>query len=178
MKRIFLALAVLVAVGGSASGQPGGPGDGPVPLPLPQPRWNQGNWRVDPRDLVEAGQDLDGKTVFAAVGELNGRLIPGKSKAPFSTCWVGFGGAEHTVNRFELVSGPGLHWVDYSSTRPVPAEALTVGPDQDGTPVYIARGEYMGRWVAGKYRAGAMTCLVPFAGRERDCYRFQLLLRD
>jgi len=126
----------------------------------------------------EAGRDLDGQVIYPAIAEVDGRLMPGKTKAPFTTAWVGYGGIEREVSRFQVISGPGYRWVEYSPMTPMPSQAVVVGPDQDGTPLYIARGQYMGTWVAGKYRQGAQSSLLPFAGRERDCYRFQLLVRD
>lgn len=126
----------------------------------------------------EAGRDLDGQVIYPAIAEVDGLLMPAKTKAPFTTAWVGYGGIEHEVSRFQVVSGPGYRWVDYSPMSALPPQAVVVGPDRDGIPLYIARGQYMGSWVAGKYRQGASSSLVPFGGRERDCYRFQLLVRD
>ena len=175
----------------------------PIPLPAPeihrhrhherQSSWTRTRWNFNVNvnvpallspallcptmagSAVEAGRDIDGQTVYAAVAEIDGRLMPGKAKAPFTICNVGFGGVEHEVSNFQLIAGNGYHWVDCSPMN-IPCNAVAVGPDQDGTTLYVARGQYMGNWVAGKYRAGAQFSLVPFGGSERPCFRFQVLV--
>ncbi len=150
--------------------------------------WNRTNWNINininrPRpgvvgsDSIEAGRDTDGKTVYPVVAYLNGIWTPGKTKAPFTDAWVGFGGQEKIVQQFQMVNGRGLNWAPMNGFS-LPINAVAVGPDQDGTTLYIARGSYMGRWVAGKYRAGARYALVPFGGRERECMNFQILVQQ
>jgi hypothetical protein len=195
------ALLASVAIFGTALAQP-------MPLPYPEggtrnetrgenrtetrsetnQSWNRTNVNVNINvnspmpgvvgsDSIEAGQDQDGKIVYPVVAYINGIWTPGKTKAPFTNAWVGFGGTEKEVPRFQMVTGRGLSWAPMNGFN-LPANAVAVGPDQDGTQLYIARGNYMGRWVAGKYRAGARYALVPFGGRERECMSFEILVQD
>lgn len=56
-------------------------------------------------------------------------------------------------------------WVRVTNGQ-IPANALRAGNEADGTPLYIARGNYEGGLHPGKVRANALEAYIPYGGRE------------
>ncbi|KAJ3117891.1 hypothetical protein HDU96_005024 [Phlyctochytrium bullatum] len=63
----------------------------------------------------------------------------------------------------------GNYWKRIAGAQ-IPADAVTVGNDTDGKPLYVARAFINGGLHIGKMSPSFSTCLLPYGGAEMECF--------
>ena len=139
-----------------------------------------------PKNALEGG--FDGGSSYHAKGFVDGKTIPGKAGVDSNGCLKGacipYGGREHRVNRFEVLTS---EWnTSYVRCRAgdKPPEKAVIGGHDEG-PSYHAKAKiYNGQTIPGKvgvtrekdsYLKGAC---VPYGGKEYRINDFEVLVID
>ncbi len=121
--------------------------------------------------LVSSGNTPDGWPVYVCGGFIKGGFHPGMVGAGSDVCSIGFGGAEHRLSQFQVLTGHGNWKLPWNGE--VPADAIEGGYEADGRKLYICREA--GTEFAGKYRPGLRGCNMGDGGSEVTADAFEIL---
>jgi len=132
------------------------------------------------RDFISGGEE-NGVQLFIARGPHEGSIQVGKYKAGDRHATFGYGHDEIQVNQFEVLIGAhsGVKWQrakgklelsELNGARPVEG-----GHEEDGTPLFIAHGEYKGNVIPGKASAKLSGAFVPFDNDEKEIKEYEVL---
>ncbi len=108
-----------------------------------------------------------------------GATHPGSWIGPDKTCSFGFGGRVVTSQNFTVLqAAPWMTWVSAPAAIPgTPlVEGAVRGGEEGGEPFFLCRAPTPRGVLAGKIKATAPGCSVPFDGRELVESRFELLM--
>jgi hypothetical protein len=135
------------------------------------PSWVAASNGAIPEGAIQSGVDAGGQPLYICRDHFNANdLHPGKIRAGFPGCKIGYGGHEYDRLNYEvLVSRWAAGWKD-STGQQLPRanpDALIGGHEQDGTPLYLCRAHYQ-QIQPGKFRPGFESCKFPWAGGETD----------
>ncbi|QYK40209.1 MAG: DUF3421 domain-containing protein [Paracoccaceae bacterium] len=123
--------------------------------------------------LVMGGLAPDGMQVFVCGAFFNGGFHPGMTGMWSSDiCAIGYGGAEHRVAPYQLLTGQG-NWRAFDGA--IPSDAVEGGYEANGDKLYICRGWDQGMPLVGKFRMGFRGCNIADGGSEVTISRFDLL---
>jgi hypothetical protein len=139
------------------------------------PLWVAAHDGYIPPGAVQGGQEADGTPLYICRDRFNSNdLHPGKIRAGFPGCKIGYGGNEYDRLDYEvLMSHWASSWQD-ATNRQLPGAnpfALIGGYETTGQPLYLCRAHYPDRTAGltpGKFRSGFASCKVPYAGTEID----------
>lgn len=96
------------------------------------------------------------------------------------SCYVAWGGTEHTHREFQvLTTRPGvkLAWISTSGNN-IPTGAIQGGITADGDPLFIGRHEHEGSWVIGKAQPSHQCVYVGFDGHEHAYHDYEILCAE
>jgi len=137
-------------------------------------------------NLVAAGSDVNGETLYPCRAYYNGDIIIGKGNPRDRVCHIGYGGVEHEIREnFEIITNPrhaNLQWIRRPADGSFPGNAIRGGRTSEREAMYIGRCTlYLddGRvtTIPGKiHRSASSGMYVVFGGREYVCYDFEILV--
>lgn len=132
-----------------------------------------------PDDALEAGKESDGRPLYIARVSHKGGVHPGKAGEHMrGGAHFGFGGQEVTSRDYEvLMNVRGLDWQKGSGGH-VPDNAVVVGEESDGTPLYVARAWHGGGLHVGKIKDGWKHCSIAYGGEEVAVTTYEVLVAD
>lgn len=104
-----------------------------------------------PAGAVLAGNTSGGEPLFIGRAHHEGSLTPGKIHRAHGCIYIPFNGREESILHYEvLVSQNRADWVHASSHGPLPLNAIFVGNDSDGSPIYVGRAFHNGDQLPAK----------------------------
>ncbi|MBI1383973.1 MAG: DUF3421 domain-containing protein [Rhizobiales bacterium] len=127
-------------------------------------------------EAVVGGWEANGERLFVCSAKFNGGIHAGKVRAQFGGCNIGWGGREHTVAQYWVLTGAGFSWWPTAGGH-VPRHAVQGGNEQDGEPLYVCRAFFNGGIHAGKVRAQFGGCNIGWGGREHTVRDYEVLVR-
>ena len=126
-----------------------------------------------PAGAVQAGNEADGTPLYLCRGKYgadNG-VHPGKTRAAFNGCNIGWGGKEVAIANYEVLVG----WKATSGSN-IPANAVQGGQEAAGA-LYICRADYQGGKHMGKTRAAFNACNVSWGGKEIQAPNYEVMVK-
>ncbi|KTD21014.1 Protein of uncharacterised function (DUF3421) [Legionella lansingensis] len=124
-------------------------------------------------DALKTGVDTDGKPLFLCVARLFNSTQPGKTWSGYGHCNVPYGGKEYVIDQFEIPSKDMFRRVYWSNN---PGEALTIGRDTNGNPLFLCQTYFKGSRQPGKTWPGYNHCNISYAGQEIITNNYQILV--
>ncbi len=139
------------------------------------PHWIAASNGAIPEGAVAGGVDTNGATLYICRDHFNPNdLHPGKIRAGFPGCKIGYGGVEYDRPNYEvLVSRWAANWQNMTGQQLPQAnpETLIGGYETTGAPLYLCRAHYQGIH-PGKFRSGFQSCKFTYSGGEIDQSNF------
>ncbi|MCI5227552.1 MAG: DUF3421 domain-containing protein [Candidatus Electrothrix sp. AX2] len=129
------------------------------------------NGEVPPGTLV-SGHEANGEKLYECRAKYNGGVHPGKVRAEFKACNIGWGGKEISIPQYETY----VIWQEDSNGN-VPSSAVVGGHESDGTKLYICKGNYKGGVHSGKVRSAFKGCNIGWGGLEVKVNPYQVLIK-
>ena len=116
------------------------------------------------------GADINGTILYLCRGKLFNSVQPGKTWAGYNRCNVPYEGKEYIVNEFVI---PDQREFGHFSWGQGWREAIAIGKNTAGKPLFLCRSSFQGTTQPGKTWEGYNHCNISFAGREiiTDNYR-------
>lgn len=113
--------------------------------------------------------------MYIARAEFEGGVHIGKVRPEFGGCNLPWGGGEHLVRNYEVLSTFGGDWVkDYAGH--LPERAIKGGHESDGSPLYIGRVHFKGGVHVGKIRPELKGCYFSYGGSELCMAEYDVLV--
>lgn len=125
-----------------------------------------------PDGTLISGQEANGEKLYECRANYNGGVHPGKVRAAFGACNIGWGGKEVAVKQYETY----VVW-KRASNGDVPSNAIVGGKESDGAKVYICRGSYNGGVHSGKIRSAFAACNLSWGGQEVKVNPYEVLVQ-
>ncbi|NNM68331.1 MAG: DUF3421 domain-containing protein [Spirochaetales bacterium] len=124
-----------------------------------------------PIGAFKAGVDTGGGPLYIIRTRWDGGLVIGKYNPLYRRAYIPYGGREITLSStpVEIFVGYGF-WVFRRDGVP-PRNAMVAGDENDGSPLYIIHGKWLGNVTCGKYSAKYHTGYIPYGGREIQVHR-------
>ena len=119
-----------------------------------------------------------GAPLYICRAVFEGGVHPGKIRSDFGGCNVGWGGAEHTVSKYQTLVPYSTINLTKASGGHVPSNAIKGGHESDGTPLYLCSGEHMGGTHPGKTRDGFAGCNIGWGGKEVAINPYEILVKQ
>ncbi len=129
-----------------------------------------------PRNAFRAGQEADGTPLYIIRAPYRNGTCLGKVNPSHNNAYISYGGHEIPVRDYEVYAGSG-RWVP-ASGGDCPPGALRGGREDDGTPLFVARGPYQGSLTPGKLNRQFRNALIPYGGREVSLPDYEVLVAD
>jgi hypothetical protein len=108
-----------------------------------------------PSNALIGGYDFNGQPLYLCNAFYGGGQVPGKVGAAFTTCYVAYGGTEHSVAAYNVL-------VPKETANGPSATPYIAGYDSDGS----ALGVCTTALGVGKYRNNVGTCNFGYQGAE------------
>lgn len=163
MKNLFLSAASLcILVAGQAVAGIG---------------WNtnaQGGWV--PADAIQAGQESNGTPLYSCTATYNSGNHPGKVRAAFGGCNIGYGGKEITLRNYSVLTGNG--WWAPATFGAIPYNAVQAGSEANQEPLFICRAKLFGGVHPGKIRQGFAGCNIAYGSNEHVVPAYDVLVNQ
>jgi len=121
-----------------------------------------------PANSIVGGYDLDGTPLYLCQASFGGGLVPGKTRPPWNSCDVGWGGTEHFVDTYYVLV-PAFSRTYYVDTNTYDtAGVFSAGNEADGTKLGACRHAYQNSIQVGKFLPDSFDglCDFGFAGVE------------
>ncbi|KAJ6633339.1 hypothetical protein Bhyg_16582, partial [Pseudolycoriella hygida] len=139
-----------------------------------------------PPNAVVGGYDISGENLYIGRTSHEGEIIPGKVVASHGTCYVSYGGIEHSKRNYQVLihtaTGTDFIWLEASHGE-VPSGAVQGEPKclhqfvdyyspfiggvgDDGERLFIGRVEHEGSMCIGKVHPSHNSCYIAFGGQE------------
>lgn len=139
------------------------------------------NSQGDLKNAVVAGNEDNGDVFYSCRAYHQGDIIPGKFHPGWGTCFVPYGGGEHSKRgaHIEVLTNPNgakLQWVKSSS---LPSNAIRGGRTAERETLYVIRcalpSSKRNAWTPGKFQpsTGAYSS---YGGGEARCNNFEFLV--
>ena len=145
----------------------------------PKPPGNIGvEWLASSGDRIlpgalPAGHEANGAKLFVCAAPFANGTHPGKVRAGFDGCHIGYGGQEHSVANYTLLIGKG-RWVPGQNGQ-IPPRAVQAGQEADGRPLYVCRAPFRGGVHPGKIGPSTGSCNIGFGGTELTLTPYDVL---
>lgn len=114
-----------------------------------------------PEKSLKVATDVHMETVFIARATISNSIIPGKFVKGRKEAIIPYATIENYINPYEILTDIGkLKWVSYDGTD-IPPGATRAG-QENGEPLYIARGQIQNVMVVGKMHVSIKTDCIKF----------------
>jgi hypothetical protein len=158
----FLALAACGAPPSEATSQ----SNEALSLPV-SANWMNGQ----SNDAIVLGTDSDGSPLFSCRAAYAGSIVPGKTRAGWGSCDVGYAGAENWVTTYQTLVPV---WTN-GTYGAIPDNAMPFGTE-NGNPLYVCRAlDSHWTYQVGKTGNGIQGCAYPYGGQEIVAPGYQVL---
>lgn len=147
-------------------------------IPLAGGAWVPAHGGSIPGGAVKGGREQapGAEDLYVCRARLNDGVYPGKVRPAFKGCDVPFGGKEHTISRYEVLTG-NYKWVS-ANAGIIPAGALEAGREAaPGEVLYVCRADYRGGIHPGKVRPQLGGCNISWGGREIKIKSYDVLVK-
>ncbi|WP_419419994.1 DUF3421 domain-containing protein [Legionella sp. D16C41] len=124
---------------------------------------------------VRIGTDTDGKALYLCLAKFSNSIQPGKTWVGYGRCNVAYGGKEYIVNDFKV---PPRELFDNTSWQKGTRNAVKIGRDTNGNPLFLCQAFYRGSKQPGKTWPGYNRCNISYAGQEIILNTFRILGND
>ena len=124
-----------------------------------------------PNDAIVIASDTDGRQRYACRSSYNLGIQPGQTRGDWLDCRFGYGGGEQQASDYQVLV-PG--WTA-AANGVIPVDALPVGNEAGGSPLYVCRGSWAGSTQLGKIGPGGGACYVPYGGQEVHLASYDVL---
>nr|UKF18818.1 farnesoic acid O-methyltransferase [Sogatella furcifera] len=129
-----------------------------------------------PPSAIPAGLDHGGEQLYVGRAKHDsGALIPGKVVPSHGVCYVPWGGGEHGIAEYEVLTSCEVTWMPSASGQ-VPSGALVAGETEDGETLYIGRATHEGVSSVGKVQGTHGVCYIPYGGSEIAYNDYEVLV--
>jgi hypothetical protein len=129
-----------------------------------------------PAGAVLAGHQRTGEPLYVGRAHFEGSLTVGKIHPGHGCIYVPFNGKENSILHYEvLCSPPKAQWIPTSSHAPLPPNAIFVGNDSDGSPMYVGRAHHMGDHLPAKVIPSKKVAYISYDGKEIPYYNYEVL---
>lgn len=121
---------------------------------------------------LKIGTDTDGKALYLCLARLANSLQPGKTWAGYGRCNVPYGGKEYISTDFTIPENQLMTnalWQDDTKN------ALPIGKDTNGTPLFLCQTFFKGSKQPGKTWPGYQHCNISYGGIEIITNNFRVL---
>ncbi|RKN32343.1 DM9 repeat-containing protein [Micromonospora musae] len=138
-------------------------------------RWEAacGGWI--PPGAVPHGYEADGEPLWVCRVRMRDGVHPGKVRPGFGGAQATWGGATVSVDEYEVLMDRGVWGI--ASGGAVPADALPVGREGDGEPLYVARAAVApGTLHIGKVRPAFGAANIGYGNHEHKIHSYEVLL--
>ncbi len=155
-----------------------------APFEILSPSWtdiSEGARAMVAGEMADAGESrpFTLRPVVICRATYQGATHPGSWIAPDKNCSFGFGGRVVLSQNFTVLqAAPWMAWVPATAAaQGVPLlEGAVRGGEEGGEPFFLCRAPTPRGMLAGKIKATAPGCSVPFDGKELVEARFELLM--
>ena len=148
----------------------------PAPAATAAPVWvASSNDAPVPTGAVIGGHEHPpgSEDLYVCRASFNNGVHPGKYRAGFKGCNIGWGGVEHTLPNYELLTGQ-VTWAS-ASDGIIPTGAISGG--QEAPPgaevLYVCRANYQNGLHLGKLRSEFKGCHVSWGGKEINVAQYE-----
>jgi hypothetical protein len=126
---------------------------------------------VVPVGAFKAGVDTGGGPLYIIRASYQGGVVVGKYNPLYGKAFISYGGQEIEIanDPVEIFVGYGF-WVFSRGENP-PSNAIIAGMENDGSPLLIIHGKWLGNVTCGKYSMKYHMGYVPYGGREYQVSR-------
>jgi hypothetical protein len=124
-----------------------------------------------PNDAIVIANDTDGRSRYACRGSYNLGIEPGQTRGDWLDCRFGFGGSEEQASQYQVLVPA---WTA-AANGVIPVDALPIGNEATGSPLYMCRGSVAGSTQLGKIGPGGGACYVPYGGQEVHVASYEVL---
>ncbi|XP_060519826.1 uncharacterized protein LOC132698015 [Cylas formicarius] len=123
-----------------------------------------------------AGGEDNGEPVYVIRAQYNGALLPGKLIPSHGQAYVAWGGAENTVQEYEVLCDFPGQWVACSGGN-IPGNALPGGQSEDGEALFVGRVVHDGSLTVGKIQPSHGVLYIPYGGQELSFSDYEILVQ-
>jgi hypothetical protein len=145
----------------------------------PKYRWVPAKGGHIPKRAVKGGYEKGGKPgLFICRAKFKNGTHPGKVRPAFGGCNIGWGGKEHTVQKYSvLVVSP--KWKNAKGGS-IPKGAFKGGNEHPPgkQTLYVCHAKHKGGWHPGKVRPAFRGCNIGWGGKEHTKGKYQVLLTN
>lgn len=126
-----------------------------------------------PPNAIPAG--FDNEQLYVARANHEGAILPGKLVPSHGVCYVPWGGGEHGVAEYEVLTACDVTWMPATEGE-VPSGALASGESEDGEVLYVGRATHEGVVSVGKVQGSHKVCYIPYGGQEIAYPEYEVLV--
>lgn len=127
-----------------------------------------------PNTAVRSGMTSEGEPLYIGRAHWEGSLTPGKIHPSHGCLYIGFGGQEVKIERYEVLVQP--ETFIFATADNIPAGAIEAGHDEDGSPIFLGRAFHEGDQLPVKVCPGQGKGYVAFGGLEHEKLDFEVLV--
>jgi hypothetical protein len=140
---------------------------------LPRSSWVNASNGTIPDGAWMGGREQGGEPLYICRAAYQGGVHPGKVRPGLRGCNIGWGGAEITVNSYQvLMPAPSLQLQWHTAQE---SSLLQVGREPNGAPLYVCHAAYEGGVHLGKVRPGLGGCNIGWGGQEVTVRHYAVL---
>jgi hypothetical protein len=140
--------------------------------------WNRKSGGQVTKKAIQGGAEANGDPLYICKAKFQGGEHPGKIRAAFGGCNVPWGGGEHMVPNYKVLSGnrSKYSWVAANSGN-IPNRAVRGGQEANGENLFVCRARFQGGLHPGKIRPAFGGCNVPWGGGEHAVRSYEVLVK-
>ncbi|XP_055387528.1 uncharacterized protein LOC129616083 [Condylostylus longicornis] len=127
-----------------------------------------------PANAMATGVTADGETLYIGRGEYAGSVTPGKVHPSHGCLYIPYGGREHRLDSYEVLTLPEV-WLP-AHGRSVPPHAVFAGVDSDGDHIFVGKAYHDGDLLPAKVIINKNCAYVCHGGREHVKHEFEVLV--
>ncbi|WBC00119.1 DUF3421 domain-containing protein [Solwaraspora sp. WMMA2080] len=138
-------------------------------------RWETASAGQIPAGAAPHGYEENGALLWVCRAELHGGMHPGRVRPDLGAALIAWGGAEVSVDEYEVLMDRGVWGI--GSDGAVPSDATPVGREHSGEPLYVARAAVApGALHVGKVRPAFGAANIGYGKNERTVATYEVLL--
>src|SRR5687768_3824733 len=137
-------------------------------------RWGAFRDGAVPDGVAPHGWDENNEPIWVCRARFSGGVHPGMVRPASGGAIIAWGGRKNLVSEYEVLMDAG-EWVE-ASLGATPPDVYSAGAEADGETLYVARGEWQGAMLAGKFRPAFGGANVANGDTEIVLYRYQVLV--
>lgn len=137
--------------------------------------WKAASGGNVPVGAVTAGHEQNGDPLFVCRANYKGGVHPGKVRQAFGACNIGWGGGEHKVSNYEVLTSESDQIWRAARGGHVPVGAVSAGNESNGDALFVCRAKYNGGLHPGKVRQAFGACNIGWGGGEHKVNSYEVL---